>query len=355
MDFLSDVVNPIMKENPYVNTYSDVTGYIDTGSYLFNALLSGSIYKGMPGNKTTAFAGETSTGKTYFTLGIITEFLNANPESGVLYYESEGAITKQMIKERGINPDRFIPIPVATVQQFRHQTILAIDRFLSYDVKDRKPIMIVLDSLGQLSTTKEMEDTAEGKETKDMTRSQIIKAAFRVLDLKLGLANIPMIVTNHTYDSLTSKYPEKIMGGGGGLKFAADSIIFLSRRKEKDGTEIVGNVIHCRNTKSRLTKENKMVDVLLRYDTGLNRYYGLVDIACDAGIWNKLSTQIELPDGKKHYAKHIYKNPEKFFTKEVLDKIDKYCQEEFLYGSTIHDEELDDGAVESSEETTKKK
>ena len=104
-----------------------------------------------------------------------------------------------------------------------------------------------------LSTTKEVEDTADGKETRDMTRAQVLKAAFRVLTLKLGKAKVPMVVTNHTYDVVGSMFPTKEMGGGSGLKYAASSIVYLSKKKEKDGTEVVGNIVHCKNAKSRLT------------------------------------------------------------------------------------------------------
>ena len=148
-------------------------------------------------------------------------------------------------------------------------------------------MMFVLDSLGMLSTTKEIEDTAAGKETKDMTRAQIVKGAFRVLTLKLGRAKVPMIVTNHTYDVIGSMFPQKEMGGGSGLKYAASSIVYLSKKKKKKGSEVVGNIIHCKNAKSRLTVENRMVDVRLTYDKGLDRYYGLLDLALASGVFEK--------------------------------------------------------------------
>tara|TARA_R110000824_G_scaffold292565_4_gene480964 strand:+ start:4567 stop:5634 length:1068 start_codon:yes stop_codon:yes gene_type:complete len=341
----------LLKNNEFVDTYADVDRYIDTGSYVLNGLLSGSIYKGLPGNKITAFAGESSTGKTYFTLGVVNRFLKDNPDGGVIFFESESAITKQMLIERGIDLERLVIVPVATVQQFRHQALVVLEKYMEDKEEDRRPLLLCLDSLGMLSTTKEMTDSTEGKETKDMTRAAILKAAFRVLTLKLGRAKVPMVVTNHTYDVIGSMYPQKEMGGGSGLKYAADYIVFLSRRKEKDGTEIVGHVIHCKNFKSRLTKENKMVDVLLRYDTGLNRYYGLIDIAVQYGIFKKLSTRIELPDGKTAFAKTINNNPEKYYTKEILDKIDAACQKEFTYGSMIDGEysEEKNGGEESSE------
>ena len=193
--------------------------------------------------------------------------------------------------------------------------------------------MFVLDSLGMLSTTKEMEDTAEGKETRDMTRSQIVKSAFRVLTLKLGQAKVPMIMTNHTYDVIGSMFPQKEMGGGSGLKYAASSIVYLGKKKEKDGTEVVGNIVHCKNYKSRITKENAMVDVRLTYTKGLDQHYGLLDLAEEAGIFSKVSTRYELPDGSKQYAKTINNEPEKYFKKEILDKIDEYTRKKFTYGT----------------------
>ena len=254
-------------------------------------------------------------------------------DAGVIYFESESAISKDMIEGRGVDSKRMVVVPVATVQEFRHQSIKVIDKYLEQDEKNRKPIMFVLDSLGMLSTTKEMEDTAAGKETRDMTRSQIVKAAFRVLTLKLGKAKVPMIMTNHTYDVIGSMFPQKEMGGGSGLKYAASNIVYLSKRKEKDGKEIIGNVIHCKNYKSRLTKENAMIDVRLTYDKGLDKHYGLLDLAIKHNIFKSVSTRIELPDGSKQYAKTINNEPAKFFTKDILNKIDEAAKREFLYGA----------------------
>jgi hypothetical protein len=238
-----------------------------------------------------------------------------------------------MIEDRGIDSKRIVIVPVVTVQQFRTQSISILDKYLETDESERPPMMFVLDSLGMLSTTKEIEDTAEGKETKDMTRAQIVKGAFRVLTLKLGRAKVPMIVTNHTYDVIGSMFPQKEMGGGSGLKYAASSIIYLSKRKEKDGTDIIGNIIHCKNAKSRLTVENKVVDVRLSYDTGLDRYYGLLDLALKHGVFEKSSTRVKLPNGKTEFGKTINNNPEKYFTEEVMEQLEQAVNTEFKYGS----------------------
>ena len=336
-DFLKDIIKTT--GNEYAALVSDgveagdVENFIDTGSYVFNALLSGSVYGGLPANKITALAGESATGKTYFLMGIVKNFLDANPDSGVVYFESESAITKQMVVDRGIDPDRMVIVPVTTVQEFRTQAIKVLDRYMEQDVDIRRPLFLCLDSLGMLSTTKEVEDTTEGKETRDMTRAQVLKAAFRVLTLKLGKAKVPMVVTNHTYDSMGSMFPTKEMGGGSGLKYAASSIIFLSKKKEKDGTEVIGNIVHCKNHKSRLTIENKMVDVRLTYDKGLDKYYGLFELAEKYDIFKKVSTRYEMPDGAKLYGKQILNDPEKYFTKEIMDRIEEAAQKEFTYGN----------------------
>ena len=335
---MSDFLKDIIKEtgNEYASLVSDgveagdVDSFIDTGSYIFNALLSGSLYGGLPSNKITALAGESATGKTFFLMGIVKNFLDSNPNSGVIYFESESAITKQMVIDRGIDPERMVILPVTTVQEFRTQSLKVLDSYLMK--ADKRPMLMCLDSLGMLSTTKEVEDTSSGKETRDMTRAQVLKAAFRVLTLKLGKAKIPMVITNHTYEVVGSMFPTKEMGGGSGLKYAASSIVYLSKKKEKDGTEVIGNIIHCKNHKSRLTQENKMVDVRLTYNKGLDKYYGLLDLAIKYGMFKQVSTRIELPDGTKQYAKTINNDPEKYFTKDVMELLNEAASKEFKYG-----------------------
>ena len=333
-EFLKDITKAI--GNDYaelVDNVDDTITFIDTGSYIFNALLSGSINGGLPSNKITALAGESATGKTFFLMGIVKSFLDSNPNAGVIYFESESAITRQMVIDRGIDPKRMVLSQVTTVQEFRTQSLRVLDKYLATPEADRQPMFICLDSLGMLSTTKEVEDTAEGKETRDMTRAQVLKAAFRVLTLKLGRAKVPMVVTNHTYDVVGSMFPTKEMGGGSGLKYAASSIVYLSKRKEKDGTEVVGNIIHCKNHKSRLTKENKMVDVKLTYDKGLDKYYGLLELAEKYEIFKKVSTRFELPDGSKQFGKTILNEPEKYFTEDIMHQLDIAAETEFKYGS----------------------
>ena len=309
----------------------DVDDYIDTGSYSLNALLSGSIFGGMPNNKILALAGEEATGKTFFALGMIKQFLDNNKDAGVFYFESEGALTRDILESRNIDLKRIIIFPVTTIQEFRTQALKVVNAYLELD--KQPPFLMVLDSLGNLSTTKEVEDITDGKETRDMTRTQLIRGTFRVLSLKLAKAKVPFILTNHTYQTMDMFSPKQ-MSGGGGVKYAASQIVFLSKAKDRDKTtkELMGNVITCLLNKSRQTREGKKVQVKLSFGSGLNPYYGLVDIAIKHGIIKKLAKQVELPDGTKVTVNKLYNDGDKYFTDDLLEKIDAACKEEFLYG-----------------------
>ena len=335
MSFLKDIVKEI--DNEYASVVADgvaagdTSGYIDTGSYIFNALLSGSIKGGVPGNKISAIAGESSTGKTFFCLGMVQSFLESNPDAGVIYFESESAISRELIESRGIDSNRMVLVPVNTVQEFRTQSIKILDKYL--EQKEQKPMLMVLDSLGMLSTSKEMEDSEQGKETRDMTRAQIVKSIFRILSLKLGRANIPLIVTNHTYDVVGAYMPTKEMGGGSGLKYAASTIIYLSKSKEKDGKDVIGNIIKCKAFKSRFTKENSIVATRLFYDErGLDSYYGLLELGEKYGVFTKAGNRYQIGEAKV-YAKSVLEDPQKYFTPEVMQALDECAKNEYSYGS----------------------
>ena len=333
MDFLKEIVKEIGDE--YTQLASDIDDsetYVDTGSFVFNALVSGSIFGGASGNKITAIAGESSTGKTFFSLAVVKNFLDTNPDGYVLYFDTESAINKKLLAERNIDLNRFVKMNVVTVEEFRQKALKAVDIYLKKPEDERKPCMFVLDSLGMLSTEKEITDALNDKQVRDMTKSQLVKGAFRMLTLKLGQAKIPMIVTNHTYDVIGSYVPTKEMGGGSGLKYAASTIIYLSKKKEKDGTEIVGNIIKAKTAKSRLSKENKEVEIRLFYDErGLDKYYGLLELGEKYGLIERVGNRYRF-GGSTYYPKTILADPETYFDDDLLQKIDEAAKQEFSYG-----------------------
>jgi len=334
MDFLKEIVKEIGDEYTQIASDIDETErFIDTGSYIFNGLISGSILGGVSSNRITAIAGESSTGKTYFSLAVVKNFLDTNPDGYCLYFDTEAAVNKGLLESRGVDTTRLVVVNVVTIEEFRSKALRAIDIYLKKDEEERKPCMFVLDSLGMLSTEKEITDALNDKQVRDMTKSQLVKGAFRMLTLKLGQANVPLIVTNHTYDVIGAYVPTKEMGGGSGLKYAASTIVYLSKKKEKDGKDIIGNIIKAKTAKSRLSKENQQVEIRLYYDErGLDRYYGLLELGELGGLWKNVAGRYEM-NGKKIYAKQILADPETYFTDEVMQALDEIAQKQFSYGS----------------------
>ena len=333
MTFIKDIIKEIGDD--YTQVAADIDNsetYVDSGCYIFNALVSGSIFGGVSANKITAIAGESSTGKTFFSLAVVQNFLDSNPDGICLYFDTESAITREMLESRGVDTKRVVVLNVVTIEEFRTKALQCVDKYLKQPEDKRQPMMFVLDSLGMLSTEKEISDALADKQVRDMTKSQLVKGAFRMLTLKLGQAKVPLIVTNHTYDVIGSYVPTKEMGGGSGLKYAASTIIYLSKKKEKDGTEVVGNIIKAKTAKSRLSKENSEVQIRLYYDErGLDKYYGLLELGELGGLWKQIAGRWEI-DGKKVFAKAVYSEPEKYFTPEVLEKLDVIARRQFAYG-----------------------
>jgi RecA/RadA recombinase len=336
-DFFSNLV--ATTENELASAASngiaagDIRGWIDTGVYLLNAQISGSLYGGVPNNKIIVFAGEEAVGKTFFILSIIKHFLDTNPEAGVVFFESESALTKQILEQRGIDTSRVFIVPVSTVQEWRTQSLKVLKAYSEATESQRRPMMFVLDSLGMLSTTKEMEDSESGKETADMTRSRLIKAAFRTLTLKLGILNVPFLITNHTYNE-QGLFPKKVMSGGSGTKYSNSITVFLSKAKDKENDEVVGVIITSTLKKGRTTKENTVIKTRLNYTTGLDRYYGLLDLAVEAKLVEKDGKQYSF-NGERVTLKQLAKDPTTYFTDDLMAKLEEIVQVKFNYGSAI--------------------
>jgi len=335
-------------DNPYVSLASEglsagsLSSFIDTGSYALNAVISGSLFGGIPDNKITMFAGEPSTGKTFFSLSIAKRFLDANPDSYVVYFETEGAISKEMLEARRIDTSRFYIAEVSTAEQFRNNAVQAIENYLNVKEKDRVPVLFVLDSLGMLSTEKESGDALEGKNVRDMTRAQLLKSTFRTITLKLSRAHIPLIVVNHVYASMDA-YSPKVVGGGTGSQYAASTIIQLTKAKavgkdtggasaDKNRT---GAIISCTATKSRLTIEMTKVKTLLHHRSGLDEYFGLFDMAKEAGLLIKTGKRwTNTVTDELLWSKDIV-NPAKAhltFNQDFLEKLEPWVNKNFRYG-----------------------
>lgn len=312
---------------------AEFSGFIDTGSYSLNAAFSGRFDGGIPNNKVTGFGGDPATGKTYFALGLLKTFLDSNDEAGGVIFDTESAITKDMMEQRGIDTARVIGMEPLTVQEFKTMALQTLEAYEKQS--ERPPMMFILDSLGQLSTTKEIADSSAGEDTKDMTRAASIKAAFRVLTLKLARLQVPLIFTNHVYTQVTTYGAPKDMGGGSGAKYAASQIAMLSKSKLRDGEDkakVLGGIITVKMYKSRLTKENSEAEVKLTYDRGLDRYYGLFDLGKKHGIFVREGKQWKIGKQFASSEEEANENGEKYFTKDVLALLQPAVEKEYHYG-----------------------
>lgn len=209
-DSFSDLIQKTLGGQSYVaEDMPETTIFYDTGAYILNAAISGSMYGGVPGDLIYAFAGEEATGKTFYLFSIIDNFLNKHSDGMVILFETEGAPVKENLRARGIDLSRIVVSKVATIEEFRTKALNIAEAYK--ENKESRPLMMVLDSLGMLSTSKEVGDVSSGKEVRDMTRNQLIRGTFRVLSMKLNELKIPLYMSNHTYQVVGAYFPTKEM------------------------------------------------------------------------------------------------------------------------------------------------
>ena len=234
MDFLNEIVKEIGDDyTKLAKDIDDTETYVDTGSYIFNGLVQVAYLVVYLGIRLLPLLASLLLARL--------SFLSLSSKTFLILILTDIAfiltLRQQLINlfstSRGIDLSRLVVVNVVTVEQFRSKALKAVDMYLKKSEDERKPCMFVLDSLGMLSTEKEITDALNEKQVRDMTKSQLIKGAFRMLTLKLGQAKIPMIVTNHTYDVIGSYVPTKEMGGGSGLKYAASVPLFISAKRKK--------------------------------------------------------------------------------------------------------------------------
>lgn len=296
--------------------------------------MSADIHGGIPANRITTFAGEEATGKTFFVLNILSHYRKMFPDGYILYFDTESAVSKDMFITHNIGTKSLTVDEPITIERFRAKAAAFLEAYAKVKEKrkdDVPKLIVVLDSLGNLSTAKQEKDALDEESPKDMTRASSAKAAFNILSVKyLARLNVPMIVTNHIYSSM-SMYAPKEMSGGSGLKYLSSTICFLSKSKDKVDDKIVGNIIKVTLKKSRLTKENSQVEVKLNYERGLDRHYGLLDFASKNLIIPREGNRYKFPDGSLHFSKQIENDPSKYWTPELLDRINEKVKEVFCY------------------------
>lgn len=317
---------------------AEFSGTINTGSMALNAAVSGSLYGGIQDNKIVCLGGLAGTYKTYYAIQIAGQFLRDRPNGLVIWYDTEAATTADMMESRGCDTSRVLrPQDIDCVEALKNHIIQFIEEYIKLDESEREPIMFVIDSVSALPSLKEVEDAIKGDIKRDMTRAQIWHSLFRSLQIRLGKARAPLLCTSHIMMEQGAYVPTaKIKGTGEAIMYAASLILMLRKSKlakDIEGTrEQVGNLVSVTIAKSRFTREGKKIVTKMTFDKGLDPYYGLIDIAFEAGVFKKQGKKILLPDGSTEFESRIEKDPEKYFTKEVLDLIEKECPRIFMFG-----------------------
>lgn len=270
-------------KNPYAgffdeDDYGKIRDYIDTGSVLLNAQISGDPDKGFPSGKILQLAGPESTGKTF----LCHELIKSAQKNGyfVVYYDTEAANDADSIIAKGIDPTNFLYCPTNIIEELTTSVINILD-----EVEDEEKVMLVIDSLGNLSTLKEIGDAKAGDDKRDMTRAQKLRAFFRTCTTKCGVKNVPMIAVNHVYAITGGSMfgPSQAISGGGGPAYANSCTIQLTKAQLKSGDNVIGGIFTSTTAKNRLAKEKTKIKIQISFEKGLAKYSGLDNVAVEMG------------------------------------------------------------------------
>jgi RecA/RadA recombinase len=247
-----------------------------------NVALSGSLEGGLtPG--LTVFAGPSKHFKTAFSLLLAKSYLDKYEDSVVLFYDSEFGSPQSYFDSFGIDTSRILHTPITDIEQLKFDVMSQIN-----NIERGDHVMIVVDSVGNLASKKEVDDALEGKSVADMTRAKQMKSLFRMITPHLTIKDIPMVVVNHTYSEI-GLYPKQIVSGGTGIYYSADNIFIIGRQQEKDGTEVTGYNFIINVEKSRFVREKSKIPVEVSFEGGISRWSGLLDVALDGGFVTKPS------------------------------------------------------------------
>jgi RecA/RadA recombinase len=241
-----------------------------------NIALSGRIDGGLtPG--LTMWAGPSKHFKTAFSLLMAKSYLDKYPDAALLFYDSEFGTPQSYFDSFGIDAKRVLHTPLTNIEQLKFDIMTQLDK-----VDRGDHLIIIIDSIGNLASKKEVEDALEGKSVADMSRAKQIKSLFRMVTPHLSLKDIPMVVVNHTYKTM-ELYAKDVVGGGTGSYYAADNIFILGRQQEKDGQDLVGYNFIINVEKSRYVREKSKIPITVKHDGGISRWSGLLDMALESG------------------------------------------------------------------------
>lgn len=286
---------------------------VQTAVPMINVALSGRLDGGMtPG--LTVFAGPSKHFKTAFTLLLLKSYFEKYPDAVAIWYDSEFGSPQDYFKAFGIDVSRILHTPITDIEQLKHDAMVQLDK-----IERGERVFIGIDSVGNLASKKEVDDTLEGKSVADMTRAKQLKSLFRMVTPHLTIKDIPMVVVNHTYKEI-GLYPKDIVSGGTGVYYSADNIFILGRQQEKTGDELTGYNFIMNVEKSRYVREKSKIPVEVSFEGGISTWSGLLDVALESGHVTKPSNGWYQREGDEKKYRKADTNTKEFWMPILKDK-----------------------------------
>lgn len=340
--------------NEHASILSDdefpIRDFISTGNYMLNCLIAADPYKGAPSGRTIMLAGQKGVGKTFIALEIAKNAQRDHDYDTVIWDSEFANNDKQGMEQRGLDPARILWQGVETIESMKTQTLNLVEECSPDD-----RVCMVVDSLGNLPSRKELEDGYSGSDKKDMTRPSALRSYFRSCIMPVGYKNIPLIVINHVYAQTGSFIPMDVVAGGGGPQYGASITVMITKAQLKDGNDVVGAKIRCKTDKNRFAKEKMEVHFTIDFEGGLNLYSGLLDF-CYAEKLMIPKTAVPKSGDIRKVKTWIFKDQEiptkaidaAFWERYLQEELADILRKKFAYQSVASDLGLDD--VEETEE-----
>jgi RecA/RadA recombinase len=326
--------------NSKIHGHKDV---IPTPIPMLNVALSGSLDGGLTAGL-TVIAGPSKHFKTSYALLMASAFLKKYPEGVILFYDTEFGATAEYFKSFGIDPEKVVHIPVVNVEEFTSECVRQL-----HSLKREDKVFILVDSIGNMPSRRELDNSLNENFAQDMSRAKSIKASFRQMTSYLNTKDVPMVAINHTYQT-QELYSKAVVSGGTGIYYSADTILIIGRQQDKDGTEIKGWNFVINIEKSRVIKEKMKITINVSYETGIMKWSGLLENALEGqyvakpsnGWYSKVNQETGEMEDKKYREKDLINNGE--FWRELLANTDlaKYIEDKFTFGKglMIQDDEI---------------
>lgn len=348
---IDHIFSQLEKLNPLAtdldqNALSDPIGWIDTGCYSLNAIMSGSLKKGIPLGRIVTFAGPEACGKSFI---IVSSLVQAQKMGLVpVIFDSESAITSQFIKNLGGDPSKFKYVPIDTVENCRNQIMLILNKLIEGGEEMKGKCIIAVDSLGNLSSAKELGDAEKDKASMDMgMRARAVKSLFRAITYRAALAQVPILFSNHTYEDPSALYPSLIknQGGGSGPLYMSTIMVQLAKKidkienEEEDTSTLAkkynGITVRALTTKNRFVPPFLESEFSINFSTGLDKYSGLLDICLKTGVVvNKGATYEDWSGNKLGYYKN-WKDDINLWETKLLPELENRLIKDVSFSSLL--------------------